>query len=315
MTRKNMISTMLVVTMLMVGAVASAETRSDKLPKIDLTLVPQARKAALELTPEQLRKIASVQKTHRQTEGGMQEQIQQLVQHKKEMASQQRLTPEMVKEINNQINKLSKQVHVERDATRMALFRLLDQGQKVRLKTICAQEEYFRPGVRLICVLPVAKLVPDAPETETEPRPEPGPETKPEPGQDVLTGEQFKAKDAVDDARVIKTDPVPNPELVGHEQAEAARLKALVDAEEAKQKAGEKNGEKNGESKSPDQIRAEELEARRQAAEEAKQQASKADTKDKSPEQLQAERQEAQLRAERQEAQRREAEARAAKGA
>ena len=260
MSKKTMITTMLVAAMLMLGGVASAQdSQTKKEPVVDLTLVPEVRKEALGLTAVQLRQMAKARKTYNDAVAVLRADVERLARSKGELVREGKLTPDKNKAINTRINRLHAQIHRERDAARVAMYRTLNPNQKQRMQHLCAAEVYLRPGVKLTCKLPVHELGPmgnepepkpeepmterelqakaEAEEAKNHPNNNPGaremtPEQAEEARVRAMEAEEAKAKhQAASDPEVKDPNPEPNPEMTP-EQAEEARLRALVEAAE-----------------------------------------------------------------------------------
>lgn len=253
MSKKTMISTMLVVAMLVTSGVAMAQDKPYKRePVVDLTLALEARRGALGITDAQMQQMVVVHLKHRTAAGQLKGRLMGLAEFRDGLIAQDKMTRAQKKSIDQQTSYLIKQIHLERDATRMALFHILDAEQKQRLKKLCGEERYLRPGVRMTCGLPMDKLVPDVQE--------------PQPQHEGKTEEQLRAQVRAEEARANQNVAEPGiPEQTEADGHEAARLKALVEAEEAKAKDSQHDAQPN--SPEAEQAEAERMKAERVEAE------------------------------------------------
>ena len=168
MSKKTMMLSMLVAAMMMLGSVATAQTRQF----VDLTLVPQARKEAIGLTMQQEVRINALQKDYRDSFFALKGKITGLVDLKADLQRRNTLTRARDKAIMKQINAASAQVRNERSTLRVELFHVLDHGQKLNLKAICENEKWYKPNVKLVCYLDFNKHMAAAPEVTESKSPE-----------------------------------------------------------------------------------------------------------------------------------------------
>ncbi len=240
MSKKTMMMSVLVAAILMLGGVASAQTRQF----VDLTLVPQERKAALSMTTQQEVRINVLQKNYRDTFFALQGTISGLVELKTDLQRQNTLTRARDKAIMEQITKASARVRSERDALRVNIFNVLDDGQKFHLKVICENEKWLRPNVKLVCHLDFAKHLPEAPEVTESKSPE-----------------QLRAE-----AEEARRQDVEALEAKEHQKAEAERQKAEAEQRNAEEERREaERNEANKGHLSPEEQEAIRLEDERQA--------------------------------------------------
>lgn len=232
MSKKTVMMSMLVAAMMMLGSVANAQTRQF----VDLTLVPQERKAALGLTMNQEVRINVLQKNYRDTYFALKGTISGLVDLKADLQRQNTLTRARDKAIMEQMATASATVRSERDALRVALFDVLNYGQKLNLKAICENEKWLRPNVKLVCYLDFNKYLPAAPHapqvTESKSPQQLQAEAEEARRQQMAKEDQARAE-AERQAEANKGNPTPDElEAIRLEderqarQAEAARARA-----------------------------------------------------------------------------------------